>query len=98
MNTAPKNDYELVKISPLLSSLALSLFASAIHLERSGSGLKHTHTHITQQACAIQFFLSIKVISKSSEALLCQERRVKRGESDGWAERASHQEKVSLPV
>lgn len=51
-----------------------------------------------QQACALHFFLSIKVISESSEALLCQERRVKRGEIDGWATRASHVKKVSLHV
>lgn len=43
------------------------------------------------------FFLSIKVISESSEALVCKERRVKRGEIDSWAVRASHQ-KVSLHV
>lgn len=54
--------------------------------------------HITQQVCAFHFFLSIKVISESSQALLCQKRGVKRGEIDGRAVRASHQEKVRLRV
>lgn len=67
-----------------LSYLPLSVF-SLVALKR----------HINQQqACALQFFLSIKVISESFEALLCQERRVKRGEIDGWAARARHQRKV----
>lgn len=52
--------------------------------------------HETQQACALHFFLSSKVISESSEALLCKEMRVKRGKIDVQAARASHQKEVSL--
>lgn len=51
--------------------------------------------HINQQqACTLHFILSIKVTSESFEALLYQERKVKRGEIDGWAARARHQRKV----
>ena len=56
--------------------------------------------HINQQQpCAFQCFPSIKVISESFEALLCQERRVKRGEIDGLgSESKASEEGQSLHV
>lgn len=47
------------------------------------------HVHFT-------FFLSIKIISESSKALLCKENGVKKGKIDVQAARASHQKEVSL--
>lgn len=41
--------------------------------------------HITQQACALHFCLSIKVISKNY-------RRVKKGETDGWTAKSKPSE------